>query len=55
MAAIASTTAVAGLLVASRAPAGYGWIGTTGYLELLGLVTVAIGFFTARISVPGEG
>jgi hypothetical protein len=55
VAAIASTTAVAGLLVASRAPAGYGWIGTTGYLELLGLVTVAIGFFTARISVPGEG
>lgn len=55
VAAIASTTALVGLLLAARAPAGYGWIGATGYFELLGLLSVALGFFTARISVPGEG
>jgi hypothetical protein len=30
------------------------WVGWTGYVELLGLLTVALGFFSARISVPGE-
>jgi hypothetical protein len=55
VAAIASTTALGGLLRASRAPADYGWIGGRGYVELLKLLSVALGFFSGRISVPGEG
>jgi hypothetical protein len=35
-------------------PAWIGWFGWTGYVELLGLLMVALGFFSARISVPGE-
>jgi hypothetical protein len=34
--------------------ASVGWFGWIGYVELLGLLTVALGFFSARISVPGN-
>jgi hypothetical protein len=33
---------------------GFEWIGWTGYAELLGLLVVALGLLSARISVPGE-
>jgi hypothetical protein len=55
--AIASIAGEGGALLASRQVIGIGWmdwIGWTGYAELLGLLGVALGFLSARISTPGE-
>jgi len=53
-AAVASISAELGLIAVSQETFGFEWIGWTAYAELLGLLVVALGFLSARISVPGE-
>ena len=50
--AVASISAELGHIAVSEETFGFEWIGWTAYAELLGLLVVALGFLSARISVP---